>query len=69
VNPDGLDWNGKPYYNTKRAERNVYIAYLRLTGGWSIKRLAKEFSLSDSRIRQLIARQEKRARERATEWA
>jgi len=49
--------------------RNVDIAYLRHGHGWTIKQLADKYGLSGTRIRQLIAREERRARERGVEWA
>ena len=40
------------------------IVNLRLGHGWTIKQLADKYGLSGTRIRQLIAREERRARER-----
>jgi len=45
------------------------IVNLRLGHGWTIKQLADKYGLCGTRIRQLIAREERRARERGVEWA
>ena len=52
----------------ERLVRNVDIAYLRHGHGWTIKQLAEKYGLCGTRIRQLIAREERRARERGVEW-